>query len=146
MNIWTAGIVYMVIYIAENQLFKTQYSAWIWGGLLILFGIYNYWKVGVIQYFILCLVLGTGSWHYEAAEHMNTIFSSLTVYIHLVLFFVVFFTTMPKIIKAFILRYTFVYFCFIPINTSFIIAIAANIDTYLHFSTPLFLKPLLLPL
>jgi hypothetical protein len=101
MNIWIAGIIYLVIYIAENQLFKTQYSAWIWGGLLILFGIYNYWKVGVIQYLILCFVLGTGSWHYEAAEHMNTIFSPLTVYIHLVLFFVVFFTTMPKIIKAF---------------------------------------------
>lgn len=101
MNIWIIGIAYLVIYIAEDQLFGTQYSAWLWGAFLILFGIYNYWKVGVWQYLVLCLVLGTGSWHYEAAQYMDTFLSSTTVYIHLVLLIVAFMTTMPTIIKAF---------------------------------------------
>lgn len=100
-NIWIAGIVYLIFFIAEDQVFGTQYTAWIWGGFLILFGIYNYWKVGVIQYLILCLVLGTGSWHYELAVHMDTVFSPSTFYIHLVLSVVVLLTTTPKIIKSY---------------------------------------------
>lgn len=101
MNIWFAGIAYLVIYIAENQLFGTHYTGWVWGAFLILFGIYNYWKLGMWQYLVLLTMLGTGSWHYESSEHMNTILSPLTFYIHLVVIIIVFFTTMPSIVKSF---------------------------------------------
>lgn len=99
-NLWIVGIIYLVTYIAEDQFFTTHYSAWIWGVILISFGLYYYWKLRLIQFLILGLVLGLGGWHYEAAEHMNTIFSPTTFIIHLVLIFITLFTTIPKINKA----------------------------------------------
>ena len=99
-NLWIVGIIYFVTLVAEDQFFKTHYSAWIWGAILIFFGVYYYWKLKLIHFLILGLVLGLGAWHYEAVEHMDTIFSYITLIIHLVLIFNTLFTTMPKINKA----------------------------------------------
>ncbi|MCD4732483.1 MAG: hypothetical protein K8R74_17915 [Bacteroidales bacterium] len=99
-NLWIVGIVYFVTYVAEGQLLNTHYSGWIWGAILIFFGVYYYWKLKLIHFFILGFVLGLGSWHFEAAEHLNTIFSPVTLIIHLVLIFITLFTTIPKINKA----------------------------------------------
>jgi len=99
-NLWIVGIIYFVTYVAENHFLNTQYSAWIWGMVLIFFGVYYYWKLRLIHFLILGFVLGLGGWHYEAVEHMNTIFSPITLIIHLVILFITLFTTMPKINKA----------------------------------------------
>jgi len=99
-NLWIVGIIYFVSYVAEGQLLGTHYSAWIWGVILIFFGVYYYWKLKLIHFLILGLVFGLGAWHYETAEHMNTIFSPITLIIHLVILFITFFTAMPKINKA----------------------------------------------
>ena len=99
-NLWIVGIIYFVTLVAEDQFFETHYSAWIWGLILIFFGVYYYWKLRLIHFLILGLVLGLGAWHYEATEHMNTIFSHTTLITHLVLLFITLFTTMPKINKA----------------------------------------------
>ena len=99
-NLWIVGIIYFVTSVAEDQFFKTHYSAWIWGMALIFFGVYYYWKLRLIHFLILGFVLGLGGWHYEAVEHMNTIFSHTTLIIHLILLFITLFTTMPKINRA----------------------------------------------
>jgi len=99
-NLWIVGIIYFVTLVAEDQFFKTHYSAWVWGTILIFFGVYYYLKLRLVHFLILGLVLGLGVWHYEATEHMNTIFSPTTLIIHLVLIFITLFIAMPKINKA----------------------------------------------
>ncbi len=99
-NLWIVGIIYFVSYIAEDQFFKTHYSAWIWGATLIFFGAYYYRKLRLIQFLVLGLALGLGAWHYEAAEHMNTIFSPVTLFIHFVILIIIIFITGPRINKA----------------------------------------------
>ncbi len=98
--IWIIGILYLVIYIGEDQLFGTHYSAWIFGLFQLLFGFYYYLKTRVWQYLLVGIVLGTGYWHYEAAAHMDTPFSMLTVYIHLVTLLLVFISAGPAITKS----------------------------------------------
>lgn len=100
-NIWFAGFLYLVTYIAEHQIFGTYYTAWIWGGFLILFGLYYYWKVRLFDFIIMMVVLGTGSWHYEAAMHMNTVFSPITIYIHLILLITLLFICMPRMVRSY---------------------------------------------
>lgn len=99
-NIWIIGIVYLIIYIGESQVFGTYYSAWIFGMLQLVIGIYYFIKTHVYQFLLVGIVGGTGYWHYEAAEHMDTIFSMSTVYIHLVTLFLVIIIAMPVINKA----------------------------------------------
>lgn len=98
--VWMIGVVYLITYIAEDQLFDTHYSAWVFGLFQFFLGIYYFLKTRVWQYLAGGIVLGTGYWHYEAAEHMDTIFSMLTVYIHLVTLFIVMFIAGPGINKA----------------------------------------------
>jgi hypothetical protein len=99
-HLWIVGIVYFVSYIAEDQFFKTHYSAWIWGGILIFFGLYYYWKLRFVHFLILGSVLGLGAWHYELAEHMDSFFSPVTLVIHLLLLIIALVITSPKIGKA----------------------------------------------
>ena len=98
--IWVGGILYLIVYIGEHQIFGTWYSAWVFGLFHVLLGIYYFMKTRLYQFFIVGIVLGTGYWHYEAAEHMDTIFSMTTVYIHLLTLFVVFVAYMPFLNKA----------------------------------------------
>lgn len=99
-NIWIIGILYLITYIFEDQLFGTHFTAWAFGLFLTLYGVYYYVKTRVYQYFLVGIILGTGYWHYEAAEHMDTIFSMLTMYVHLITFIVVIFLATPQINKA----------------------------------------------
>jgi hypothetical protein len=98
--IWAIGILYVIVYVAEDQVFSTHYSAWFFGLFQILFGIYYYFKTRVWHYLVVGIVLGMGYWHYEAAVHMDTFFSPLTFYIHLVIIFIVLFTLGPGLNKA----------------------------------------------
>lgn len=100
-NIWIIGILYLIIYIGESQMFGTYYSAWGFGLFHVALGIYYYMKTRVYQFMLVGFVLGTGFWHYEAAEHMETWFSMYTFYFHLLAYFILVFTAMPVIVKAF---------------------------------------------
>lgn len=100
-NIWVLGILYLIIYIGESQILGTYYSAWVFGGFQIAFGVYYFLKTRVYQFILLGFFLGTGFWHYEAAEHMDTIFSMKTFYVHLLAYFTIIFFAMPTITKAY---------------------------------------------
>jgi len=85
------GILYFFGSIAENQLFGTHYSAWIYGGLIILAGVWfnvklKYFnKLILFNILIISVVTGTGAWHYELAHHLDTIFSPATFHIHILI-------------------------------------------------------------
>jgi hypothetical protein len=100
-SIWIIGILYVILYIGEDQLFDTHYTAWVFGFVLLILGTYYYFKTRVVYFLITGIVLGTGYWHYEAAEHMDTPFSMLTFYVHLVLVFSLLLGAGPFMNKAF---------------------------------------------
>lgn len=85
------GLIYLFGSIIENNMFGTHYSSWIYGGLIIMAGI---WFSVKLRYFnklilfnilIVAILTGTGAWHYELANHMNTIFSPQTFNIHIMI-------------------------------------------------------------
>lgn len=99
-SIWIVGILYLILYIGEDQLFETHYTAWFFGFIVLILGLYYYFKTRVIYFLFAGIVIGTGYWHYEAAVHMDTLFSMLTFYIHLVLVFSLLLGAGPVMNKA----------------------------------------------
>lgn len=106
------GLIYLFGSIIENNTFGTHYSAWIYGGLIIIAGL---WFSMKLRYFnklilfnilIVAILTGTGAWHYELANHLNTIFSPHTFNIHImilglfILFLIPVFIYIPKELEA----------------------------------------------
>ena len=83
------GTVYIIATILESKYFGTHVSAWIYGGLII---IGAGWLGFGIQYrvphfraiiFLLGVIVGTLAWHYELANHHDTVFTDFTVLLHM---------------------------------------------------------------
>ena len=98
--IWVIGIIYILFYIGEDQFFGTHYSAFAFGMFLLVYAVYYYLKTRLFPFVILGFVMATAYWHYELAAHMDTPFSMLTFYLHLVTFFVIILILSPGINKA----------------------------------------------
>ena len=81
------AVIYMVALIIEGNLYGTHYSSWIWGGVIILFGIIAFRYINVpsnifrLLLLALYLILGTALWHYELGVHMDTVLSKNTFYV-----------------------------------------------------------------
>ena len=99
-NIWVIGISYLVLYVGEDQFLGSHYTAWFFGLFVLLFGAYYCLKTRMYQFLVLGTVMGTAYWHYEAAAHLDTPFTMLTFYIHLVTFFAVMLVFQQAISKA----------------------------------------------
>ncbi len=73
------AVIYMIALIVEGNLYGTHYSSWVWGGIIILFGVlaYRYIKVPSnifrLLLLVLYIILGTALWHYELGVHMDTV-------------------------------------------------------------------------
>jgi len=96
-NIWVIGISYLVLYVGEDQFLGSHYTAWFFGLFVLLFGAYYCLKTRMYQFLVLGTVMGTAYWHYEAAAHLDTPFTMLTFYIHLVTFFAIMYVFQPAI-------------------------------------------------
>jgi hypothetical protein len=79
------GFGYLVTLILEDQLFATHYSTWIYGGVVIVWGISQSMRTRLAFYALIGILGGLCAWHYELATHMDTIFSLPTFIIHLVI-------------------------------------------------------------
>jgi hypothetical protein len=78
------GFVYLVTLIAEDQLYGTHYTTWIWGGVFILWGVAQTIRTKIVFYMLFGILCGLGAWHYELAAHWDTVFSMQTFLIHLI--------------------------------------------------------------
>jgi len=81
------AILYFAAVIIEDELFGTHYASWVWGGIIIFFGILAYRNIKIpsnlfrILILIMYIIVGTAVWHYELGAHMDTVLSKKTFYI-----------------------------------------------------------------
>jgi hypothetical protein len=87
----SAGIIYFFAGIIENEVFGTYYTQWVWGVLLFMFAVFVYLKfkqipkLDRILFAIAVAIVGLGAWHYEMAKHMDTILTSKSFQIHVII-------------------------------------------------------------
>ncbi|MCD4732315.1 MAG: hypothetical protein K8R74_17045 [Bacteroidales bacterium] len=77
------GILFLIFFILEGKFFGTQFTLFIWGGFLVTFGFYYFYKVNMIHFLVVGTLLGTAVWHFVLADSMQLPFSDLTFYLHL---------------------------------------------------------------
>ena len=86
---------YLPLSIVEDQLYNTHYSAWVYGAVLIGLSLGGVWMLRHLPLFAPALSLfslglaggslGLACWHYELAYHMETMLSTSTFQIHLLI-------------------------------------------------------------
>lgn len=90
------GLLYFFGGILENEIFGTHYVQWFWGLLLICAAIYFSVRYGALPLperlliTIAGIIVGLGVWHYELANHADTILSSTSFRAH-ILFMMIYF-------------------------------------------------------
>jgi len=77
------GFVFLFSLIAEGQLFGTHLTLWIWGGVIIIWGIAWTIRTKIAFYAVFGILCGLAAWHYTLAAHWYTVLSMKTFMIHL---------------------------------------------------------------
>lgn len=78
------GFAYLITLIIESQLWGTQYTTWIWGGVFVIWGVAQWLRTRLVFYVVFGILCGLGAWHYQLAAHADTMFSMPTFVLHLV--------------------------------------------------------------
>lgn len=76
-NFWAPAILFPVLLIIEKKAFGTFYTSWLYGLILIVFGIIYSARYRLAQPGILLCFAGITLWHYVLAEHFETCFPLL---------------------------------------------------------------------
>jgi len=76
-NFWALPILFLLILIIEKQAFGTFYSSWLYGLLLILFGIIYSLRYKLYQPVVIGALGGLTLWHYILAAHFDTCITML---------------------------------------------------------------------
>lgn len=119
-NFWAPPIVFLLLLIIEKQAFGTFYTSWLYGLILILFGIIYSFRFKLYSPSVIFCLAGITLWHYVLAEHLaatitmlrligievnmyvsSNPFSMLTWIINLVIFLVTIPIFGPAMAKAF---------------------------------------------
>lgn len=95
------GILFLVFFILEGQLLGTRFTIFIWGGFLVLIGIYYFFKLELFHFAVVGILLGTAAWHYELAEEMKWVLTSFTFIIHLLIALLVSAFLAQTVVKAY---------------------------------------------
>ena len=76
-NFWALPILFLLILIIEKQAFGTFYSSWLYGLLLIFFGIIYSARYKLYQPALIGCLSGLTLWHYILAAHFDTCLTML---------------------------------------------------------------------
>lgn len=78
------GVAFLVTLIAEDQLYNTHYSLWVWGLVFIIWGIARTMRTKIAFYAVFGIMCGLAAWHYILAAYWHTVLSMPTFLIHLI--------------------------------------------------------------
>ena len=98
------AVMYLAGSIIEAEKFGTHYSSWLYGAIIILFCIVFFFRYRVYSFAEALMILlggiitGLGAWHYELAEHMETVFSKGTFQFHVSAITIYFIIAVPLIL------------------------------------------------
>ena len=76
-NLWAPPILFLLLLIIEKKAFGTFYTSWLYGLILILFGIIYSFRYKIYQPAVIFCLAGITLWHYVLAEHLETSFPML---------------------------------------------------------------------
>jgi hypothetical protein len=71
-NAWAPPIFFLLFLIIEKQAFGTFYTSWLYGLILIIFGIIYAFRYKLYQPAVIFCLAGITLWHYVLAEHLET--------------------------------------------------------------------------
>jgi hypothetical protein len=100
-NTWIIGALFFVCYIIEERNWGTHYTNWVFGTLFLVYAMIYYIRVRVYQILLVFGVLGLGFYHSAIVFDNHALLSGKTLFLHLAVWIVVFFTGMPVVVRAY---------------------------------------------
>jgi len=76
-NLWAPPIFFILLLIIEKKAFGTFYTSWLYGLVLVLFGIIYSFRYKLYHPAVIFCLAGITLWHYVLAGHLETSFSML---------------------------------------------------------------------
>ena len=100
-NTWILGIIYLVIFIAEDRNWGTHNINWVFGTFFLVYALIYYARVRVYQILVVFFVLGLGFYHTALYYDFDTFLSMITVIVHIVVWGIVLLIGMPVVVNAY---------------------------------------------